>query len=137
MSQALPPIIQLLHDDPRYPLPAYVFVREALDFAHRAMGLGPQRSLAAGEEPPPGAHLTGQQLCEAVRQFALQQYGYLAKLVLNRWGIRSTSDIGELVYNLIAINVMKKSESDRREDFDDVYDFERVFVHDFVFPAAR
>jgi uncharacterized repeat protein (TIGR04138 family) len=137
MSKAPPPIIQLLHDDPRYTLPAYVFVREALDFAHRAMGRGPQRSLAPGEEPPPEAHLTGQQLCEAVRQFALQQYGYLAKLVLNSWGIRSTSDIGEIVYNLIAINVMKKSESDRRQDFDDVYDFEQVFVQDFVFTVAR
>ena len=137
MSQALPPIIQLLRDDPRYTLPAYVFVREALDFAHRALGHGSPRALAPGQEPPPEAHLTGQQLCEAVRQFAVHQYGYLAKLVLNSWGIRSTSDIGEIVYNLIAINVMKKSESDRREDFDGVYDFERVFVHDFEFTAAR
>lgn len=137
MSQSFPPIIRLLHDDPRYRLPAYIFVREALDYAHRELGLGSRQPVAPAEEPPPEAHLTGQQLCEAIRQYALNQYGYLAKLVLNSWGIHTTSDIGEIVYNLIAINVMRKSDSDRREDFDGVYDFDRVFVQEFQITVPR
>ena len=72
-------------------------------------------------------HVTGQQLCEACRQYAIDQYGYLAGIVLASWGIHSTSDLGELVYNLIRIEQMRKSDSDRREDFDDVYDFENAF----------
>jgi uncharacterized repeat protein (TIGR04138 family) len=55
----------------------------------------------------------------------------MAKTVLNSWGVNSTGDFGEIVYNLIAIKEMRKSEADRREDFDDVYDFEEAFVRQF------
>jgi uncharacterized repeat protein (TIGR04138 family) len=56
----------------------------------------------------------------------------MAKLVLADWGIRSTSDFGEIVYNLIKIGEMSKSEDDRREDFDDVYDFDEALVRQFT-----
>lgn len=82
-------------------------------------------------------HLTGQVLCQAIRQYALQQYGLLAKVVLNSWGIHTTGDFGEIVYNLIGINMMKKSKSDRREDFDDQYDFEDAFVKNFEFELSE
>ena len=79
--------------------------------------------------------MTGQQLCEACRLYAIEQYGYLAKIVLANWGIHSTSDFGELVYNLIRIEQMRKSENDRREDFDDVYSFDDAFEPEFEFAA--
>lgn len=72
-------------------------------------------------------HITGQQLCEAIRQYALEQFGFMSKTVLNNWGVHSTSDFGEIVYNLIRIRHMKKSTNDRREDFDEVYDFAHAF----------
>jgi uncharacterized repeat protein (TIGR04138 family) len=131
MSTSLPPILRLLEDDPRYKLGAYQFVREALDYAHHELGLG--HSPSAGDETSPEAHVTGQELSEAIRLFALDQFGYLAKAVLNSWGLYATSDFGEIVYNLIRIKVMKKSESDRREDFDDVYDFDQAFLRGFEF----
>jgi uncharacterized repeat protein (TIGR04138 family) len=84
------------------------------------------------ESENPENHLTGQQLCEGIRLYARDQYGYLAKLVLNSWGIHTTSDFGEMVYNLIRIEQMKKSPSDRREDFDDVYEFENAFEPHFI-----
>jgi uncharacterized repeat protein (TIGR04138 family) len=76
-------------------------------------------------------HLTGQQLCEAIRLFAIDQFGYMSKTVLNNWGIQGTSDFGEIVYNLIDIGMMKKSETDQREHFAEVYSFEKAFVEDF------
>ncbi len=76
-------------------------------------------------------HMTGQQLCGAIREHAKEQFGYMAKAVLNNWGLHTTSDFGDIVYNLIDIGMMKKSENDRREDFNDVYDFETAFVQDF------
>jgi len=82
-------------------------------------------------EPPVEHHLTGQQLCEAIRRYALEQYGYMAKIVLNNWGLHTTGDFGEVVYNLIRIGLMKKSESDIRDDFNDVYDFEDAFQQQF------
>ena len=63
--------------------------------------------------------------------YGIEQYGYLTKMVLAKWGINSTSDFGDLVYNLIRIEQMRKSESDRREDFDDVYDFKNAFEPEF------
>jgi len=131
MAPSIPPILQLLREDRRYRFEAYQLVREALDYAHREMGLGCCDPVPPGQDPPDEAHLTGQQLCEAVRRHAVDQYGYMAKLVLKSWGIHSTSDLGEIVYNLIRINEMKKSPHDRREDFDDVYNFDEAFVTQF------
>ena len=80
-------------------------------------------------------HLTGQQLCEASRRYALEHYGLLAKTVLKSWGILGTHDLGEIVYNLIRVDLMKKSEQDRREDFDGVFDFEQGLDQAFEFSA--
>lgn len=76
-------------------------------------------------------HLTGQQLCEAIRLFALNQFGYMAKVVLNNWGITHTGCFGDLVYNMIDIGLMKKSGKDKRRHFDDVFDFDQEFKTKF------
>ena len=141
--------VQLLQDDPRYAWESYVFVREALFYAQEVleMGAAPEEDLpltetfASGEfeeadetgrcAKRPERHLTGQQLCQAIRNYALEQYGFMAQVVLANWGIRSTADIGEIVYNLIAIEEMKKSPTDRREDFDDVFEFDDAFRRSF------
>ncbi len=120
-------ILELLKEDQRFTIDAYQFVREALSYAQEILKMPHQP--AAGDEGE--RHLTGQQLCEAIRQYALEQYGYMAKTVLNNWGVYSTSDFGEIVYNLIRIKQMKKSEHDRREDFDDCYEFDTAFMPEF------
>lgn len=134
---------ELLTSDKRYKLEAYVFVGEALDYAQKVLGLGTPRPTREGqrepggaapegrarkskssEEPPVERHVTGQELCEAIRVYALEQYGLLAKCVLNSWGVNCTGDFGEIVFNLIGIEQMRKTDEDRREDFDDVFDFD-------------
>jgi uncharacterized repeat protein (TIGR04138 family) len=130
-------IRELLAADKRYKFAAYSFVFEALSYAHTVLGMGAETpsvkmgSEADEEEDEPQRHLTGQQLCEAIRLYALDQYGYMAKCVLNSWGIQTTGDFGEIVFNLIRIGHMRKTESDRREDFDDVYDFESALTQSF------
>ena len=44
--------------------------------------------------------------------------------------------IGDVVYNMIEHELMKKSESDRREDFDDVYDFKEALQQQFDISSA-
>ena len=129
------PLKRLLKEDPRYTVEAYEFVRDALAYAHEVMHLG---TSADGGTPADESdrHLTGQELCEASRRYAIEQYGMMARVVLNTWGIRSTSDVGELVYNLINIDLMRKSPTDRREDFDNVFDFRKAFQDDFDFAAS-
>jgi len=135
------PIAELLSRDRRYPFDAYAFIFEALRYAQEVLGLGAAQASEESVEPPPSAaaegtyerHLTGQELCQAIRQYALQQYGYLAKSVLNHWGVKSTSDFGEIVFNLIEIGQMRKTPQDRREDFDNVYDFDEALQQEFEF----
>lgn len=137
MTHSLPPIVQLLKRDHRYRFEAYQFVREGLDYAHRKLGLGRRPPADADASPRHESHVTGQELCEALRLYAQDQYGYLAKTVLHSWGVNSTSDFGEIVYNLIEIKEMRKSAEDRREDFDGVYDFEQAFVKDFAITSTN
>ena len=89
------------------------------------------------EEGEEEKHLTGQQLCEAIRRYAQEQFGYMAVVVLKSWGITTTSDFGEIVYNMISIGQMRKSPNDRREHFDDVYDFGEAFQKNFKIRPPR
>jgi uncharacterized repeat protein (TIGR04138 family) len=132
------PIAQLLQEDRRYRFEAYVFIFEALRYAQDVLEMGAERpsdplTEAADEsdEKPPERHVTGQELCEAVRRYALEQYGYMAKTVLNSWGLNGTSDFGEIVFNLIRAGQMRKTPSDTRVDFDNVFDFDTALQQGF------
>ena len=151
MSNPAHPFTELLERDKRYQLDAYVFVFEALRYAQEVLGLGtegtsenapddqtedvpPEDESAEDDENDenrPERHLSGQELCEAIRLYALEQFGYMAKSVLNHWGVQSTKDFGEIVFNLIEIGQMRKTSEDRREDFKKVFDFEEGFRRDF------
>ena len=134
MSESNNAFKELLARDNRYKLEAYAFVFDALRYAHETLKLGaetPADKEEEGSEPANERHVTGQELCEAIRQYALDQYGYMAKVVLNNWGVTTTGDFGEIVFNLIGIGKMRKTPSDRREDFDDVFDFDTGLVESF------
>jgi uncharacterized repeat protein (TIGR04138 family) len=134
--------LRLIREDRRYYAEAYVFVWEALNFAQQELGMGAEHVSEPVEAAPeddetrqPQRHVTGQELCEAIRRFAVRQFGYMAKVVLNSWGIKTTGDFGEIVFNLIRIGRMRKTKDDRREDFENLYDFDAAFVQDFKFSA--
>ena len=138
MSSHQKAFFELLRQDRRYRAEAYQFVWEALNFAQEELKLGkPHLSEPAGAAAEPAGvakperHVTGQELCHAIRQYALRQYGLMAKTVLNSWGVYRTSDFGEIVFNLIRIGHMRKTKDDRREDFDNVYDFDAALEQDF------
>ena len=143
------PFLQLLREDKRYRAEAYLFLWEALTFAQEELKMGKESpsepAEAAVEEPAedepeakrPQRHVTGQELCEGIRRYALRQYGFMAKTVLNSWGLYTTGDFGEMVYNLIRIGRMRKTKDDRREDFDDQYSFQNAFEEDFKFSPTE
>lgn len=138
MTEVTNPMIRLLRTDPRYRLEAYQFVRDGLTYAQEILKIGSDEPLEDEAEDEPERHLTGQQLCEAIRQYALEQYGLMAQVVLKNWGITSTGDLGNIVYNLIEVQLMKKSKRDRREDFDNVYSFDEAFRQEFrIQPPSR
>lgn len=145
------PLLKLVTQDRRYTIDAYMFVLEALTYAQETLGLGDDSSESEREFEGSGErgrssrtrrrrsekHLTGQQLCKAARLYALDQYGFLARKVLSTWGIESTRDFGEIVFNMIEIGQMRKTRKDRKEDFFDVYDFQDAFSDRFSFAVSR
>lgn len=117
---------ELCRRDTRYPFEAYDFVYQALGYVQHEM-----KKKGTIKEGP--NHVTGQQLSEGCRDFAIQEYGMMAGTVLNTWNIKETADIGELVYNLININLMTKTDTDRKEDFHNVYDMKKALANGFSF----
>lgn len=98
----------------RFPIEAYLFLYQALDAAQRHVG--------------EKRHVSGPELCEGFRRLAVEQFGPLALMVLDHWGLKRTEDLGEMVFNLVAHDLMGKTDKDRIEDFDAVFDFEEAFA---------
>jgi uncharacterized repeat protein (TIGR04138 family) len=117
-------------EDQRFDRRAYDFVRHGLDQTVKDL----RKKEAAGSGR--SRHVTGSELLEGLRGYALEQFGPLAKTVLNAWRVRRCRDFGDIVFNLIEYKVFSKTDSDRPEDFTDIYDFDEAFVKPFQ-PAKR
>jgi len=111
-------LFQILKEDSRYHAEAYLFMREALDFASKML-----KKPAKG----PHKHVSAAELLEGIRQFALREYGPMTKTVLDYWGIHNCADFGRIVFNLVNKNILRKTENDSIHDFDNGYDFETAF----------
>jgi uncharacterized repeat protein (TIGR04138 family) len=123
----------VLARDPRYSIHAYGFVLDALEYTKRRLKKRVQtRTKARGKAFTAARHVSGRELCDGARRLALDHYGLMALTVLNLWGIRSTSDLGEIVFNLIASGDLEKTPNDLRSDFDQVFDFETALRRDYV-----
>jgi len=110
-------------DDPRYARGVYYFLRQALDYSLKQLH---QRG-----ELDRSNHLSGQQLLDGIREFAIEQYGPMARSVLEYWGVKSTRDFGNIVFNLVECRVLGKTDQDSPEDFAGGYDFKDAFERPF------
>ena len=109
--------------DPRYHRDGYIFLRDALDFTTK------QQKKVKGVSV---RHVTGPELLDGVRQYALKEFGPMVTTVFDSWGIHSSEDVGHMVFNLIGAGVFGKTEEDSIGDFKNVYDFEEAFVRPFA-----
>lgn len=110
-----------------YPPEAYDFVQQGLSFTvHDIHG--------KSKKPRQSRHVSGQQLCEGIRQYALNQYGMLAGTVLRLWNINATVDFGRIVFALIEAGQMQKTDDDTIEDFRNVFDFKTAFETEYRIP---
>ncbi|MCF6158177.1 MAG: hypothetical protein E3K32_06340 [wastewater metagenome] len=125
MTNAWNKIKEIIKKDPRYSPVAYQFVFEALDYTANMLGKN-QHRLTDQER-----HVTGKQLMEGIRQYALKQFGYMVLTVFELWGIKQDADFGNVVFNLVESGLMGKTESDSKDDFKNSYDFKKVFDEEF------
>src|SRR5580765_2355218 len=109
---------KMLKRDSRYHRGGYLFVREALDFTQKKVEKKAKVEVR---------HVSGQELLAGIRSYALEQFGPMAQMVLNEWGIQNCEDFGELVFNMVETNLLAKTTEDSREDFKNGYDFFEAF----------
>ena len=115
-------VMRILEHDRRYAPEAYQFVCEGLNYTVRLLNkphTGPER------------HVSGRELLEGLRQYALENYGPVARRVLSSWGINRTEDFGEIVFNLVEQGVLGTSPEDSKADFAGGYDFDEAFKAPF------
>lgn len=105
----IPDLHDLAASQGRYDVEAFCFVSQGLRHAAKLF----RKERAKGHE----RHLTAQQLVDGVIDLAAERYGLLAGLVLARWGLRCSEDVGNITFTLIENKVFAKQPSDRLEDF--------------------
>jgi uncharacterized repeat protein (TIGR04138 family) len=112
---------QVVARDPRYTKEAYGFLREALEFTQK------RRRKSRAES----THVSAAELLGGFREYSLQQFGPMGLTVLEYWGVRSTGDVGRMVFNLIEAGVFGRADDDRIEDFENGFSFEEAFLVPF------
>ncbi len=109
--------------EPRFDERAYMFVLGALEYCQQQMS---ERR-----------HITGRELVIACRQLALERFGVMAGLVLEHWGVRTTSDFGDIVFTLVELELLMSQPTDTRDEFADVFDFSQAFERDYPWCAQQ
>lgn len=108
---------RILLREPRFDERAYLFVLAALEYCQQKL--------------PERRHISGRELSLACRDLALDRFGVLARLVLDHWGVRSTGDIGDVVFTLVDLGLLMSQPADSREEFIGVFDFDQAFEREY------
>lgn len=119
-------VVSILKRDKRFDPHAYFFLKDALDFTLK-------RIESTGGQ---ARHVTGPELLAGYRDFALEQFGPMASTLMNEWSVRKCQDVGDMVFHLIEEQVFGKQDTDKKEDFSEVFDFEASLVAPFL-PNSR
>jgi uncharacterized repeat protein (TIGR04138 family) len=112
---------QVVEECGRYPMEAFDFVRHGLNYTvSRIHGDTSKKEEAE-------CHVTGKQLSQGLRDYAVRRYGVMARPVLEHWGIHRTGDFGRIVYAMVENKLMQKTDQDDVRDFEGVFDFDDAF----------
>lgn len=120
-------VVSILKRDKRFDPHAYFFLKDALDFTLKRI---------AESNGGQARHVSGPELLAGCRDYALEQFGPMASTLMNEWSIRKCQDLGDMVFHLIEEQVFGKQDSDKKEDFSEVFDFQASLITPFV-PAKR
>lgn len=114
---------QIRFREPRFHEQAYLFVLAALEFQQSRL--------------PSRRHIDGRELAQAVRDLALDRFGVTARLVLEHWGVRSTADLGDIVFTMVELGLLMSQPSDSKEDFSGVFEFDDAFEAAYPWSAQH
>ncbi len=136
-----PRILELCRKPPRFAYEAYEFVCEAVTFTQERLGrVAPRSGSNSGSntgsnsgpnESAPEQHVSGAELLRGVCDLAIREFGMMAPVVFQQWGVRTTDDVGQMVFNLISVGRLSQSERDTPDDFHDLFDLHRALTDGF------
>jgi uncharacterized repeat protein (TIGR04138 family) len=122
-----PRILELCRQLPPFAYEAYEFVCEAVTFTMKRLG----RANAELPEPTSDQHVSGAELLRGVCDLAIREFGMMASVVFKQWGVRTTDDIGTMVFKLINVDLLSRSDRDAPEDFHELFDLHRTLAEGF------
>lgn len=114
---------RIVDQDPRYAAEAYAFISDAVLYTTKKL---------EAESHPQKRHITGKELLEGIKEFAMQQFGPIAPEVLRHWGLNDTMAIGHVVFNMVNNHLLGKSQEDTIDDFRNGFDFDMEFSKPFL-----
>ncbi len=120
-------LYDLVRDDSRYPVEAYEFLCDAVEYTQSTLGREPHEDDPADTD----YHVGGEDLARGACEMAIEEFGLMAVVVFRQWGIRTTDDLGNVVFNLIRANKLSQSDNDDPADFHDLFDLEKVLADGF------
>lgn len=106
---------------------AYAFIQEGLGYTTEMFSAQDANTVALDELGELDRHVSGQQLCMGLRDFAIARFGLLAPVVLNHWGVSRTEDFGAIVYRMAELELLHTSPHDSEDDFRSVFQFDEAF----------
>lgn len=106
-------VAKIIEQDKRYSPDAYSFLMNALHY-----------TLSKLDEH---RHVSGRELLYGIREYAMNQYGPMARTVLLNWGVKETMDFGEIVFKLVEAEILKRNPGDTKEEFNNIFDFRNAF----------
>lgn len=115
-------VSKIIEKDPRFSIKAYHFLREALDFT---------LSRIMKDNHDNMRHVSGVELLDGFKDFALDQFGPMTATVMREWGIKNGYHVGEMVYALISEEVFSQQEGDSINDFKGFMSFKDAFEKPF------
>ena len=119
-----PEVVKEIHQkDDRYAKGAYFFIREALDHTLKSLDKNSRKNKG---------HVSGEELLEGIRSFALDRFGPMTLTLMNHWNIRQCRDFGNIVFNLVEFGILARTDNDSLEDFEGGYNFQEAFESPFL-----
>jgi len=117
IGEHLKVVEEIIKVDPRYKVNAYIFVIVAVERTISALSYV--------------RHISGQELLAGITDYAIDQFGPMSKEVFNYWGIKESTDFGNIVFNLIEAGLLTKRSEDSIDDFKNGSDFKKIFEEEY------
>ncbi len=118
---------KIVDQDPRFSEEAYAFISDAVLYTTHKV---------ESDSTMHKHHITGKELLNGIKDFAMQQFGPIAPAVLRHWGLNDSMAIGHVVFNMVNNQLLGKSQEDTIDDFKNGFDFDMEFSKPFL-PANK